>query len=153
MMRDDEWQTRTLCDDGACTGVIGADGTCRVCGRAAAYWGDERRRGQEVERDHAGNPAEPSDGEADGVFAERELCDDGACTGVLGEDGACRTCGRRPAGRAAAAVVVTPPTLVVAGADDDDEDDDRRLCPDGGCVGLLDARGVCKVCGRVDVGN
>ena len=26
--------------------------------------------------------------------------------------------------------------------------DDRRLCPDGSCVGILDARGVCKECGR-----
>ena len=26
--------------------------------------------------------------------------------------------------------------------------DDRRLCPDGGCVGVLDSEGVCKVCGK-----
>jgi hypothetical protein len=24
----------------------------------------------------------------------------------------------------------------------------RRLCPDGACIGLLDERGRCKVCGR-----
>lgn len=31
---DGEWQSRKLCPDGACTGVLGADGTCNVCGRA-----------------------------------------------------------------------------------------------------------------------
>ena len=28
-----------------------------------------------------------------------------------------------------------------------------RFCPDGACTGLLDAAGVCKACGRTDVGN
>src|SRR5215212_8490263 len=36
---------RMLCPDGACVGVIGPDGTCKVCGRAAQNWGDERKRG------------------------------------------------------------------------------------------------------------
>ncbi|MDB4971488.1 MAG: hypothetical protein JWN44_7177 [Myxococcales bacterium] len=27
---------RALCDDGACTGVIGSDGKCKECGRSAA---------------------------------------------------------------------------------------------------------------------
>ena len=26
--------------------------------------------------------------------------------------------------------------------------DDRELCPDGNCIGVLDANGVCKVCGK-----
>jgi len=30
-----EWQQRTLCTDGTCNGVIGSEGTCHVCGRAA----------------------------------------------------------------------------------------------------------------------
>jgi hypothetical protein len=34
-----------------------------------------------------------------------------------------------------------------AGAAEADPDE-RRLCPDGACVGLLDAAGRCKVCGR-----
>jgi len=29
-----------------------------------------------------------------------------------------------------------------------DFDEDRRLCPDGSCIGVLDADGRCKVCGR-----
>src|SRR4051794_34255781 len=40
-----EWDERQLCPDGACVGVIGPDGTCKVCGRAALNWGDERKRG------------------------------------------------------------------------------------------------------------
>ena len=31
-----EWDERKLCPDGACTGVIGPDGTCHVCKRSAA---------------------------------------------------------------------------------------------------------------------
>ncbi|MEO8699378.1 MAG: hypothetical protein ABI867_05015 [Kofleriaceae bacterium] len=31
-----EWENRTVCPDGACTGVIGADGACSVCGTRAA---------------------------------------------------------------------------------------------------------------------
>src|SRR5215831_477757 len=51
-----EWDQRQLCPDGSCIGVIGPDGTCRVCGRAAPNWGDERKRGlidpdDEQERD------------------------------------------------------------------------------------------------------
>src|SRR5215475_2379892 len=40
-----EWDQRQLCPDGSCIGVIGPDGTCKVCGRAAPNWGDERKRG------------------------------------------------------------------------------------------------------------
>src|SRR5262249_25944082 len=32
---DPDWSRRRLCSDGACVGVIGADGTCSVCGSAA----------------------------------------------------------------------------------------------------------------------
>jgi len=72
---------------------------------------------------------------------ERELCADGACTGVLGADGRCRECGRSPA------EVASPPP-------DEDElldapgFDDRRLCPDGACVGVLGDDGRCRVCGK-----
>jgi hypothetical protein len=30
-----EWTERRVCPDGACIGLIGANGTCKVCGRAA----------------------------------------------------------------------------------------------------------------------
>lgn len=31
-----EWQQRQLCPDGACIGVIGPDGRCKICGKEAA---------------------------------------------------------------------------------------------------------------------
>jgi len=81
---------RKLCGDGACVGVIGDDGRCHVCGRTfeQAAAGDEA-------------PSPEGDGEGagqavDGGFdSTRRLCDDGACVGVVGDDGACRVCGRR----------------------------------------------------------
>jgi hypothetical protein len=101
----------------------------------------------------------------------RRLCPDGACIGVIGDDGRCRVCGRTAGGKDAA------PGFVPAGDgtqyDDDDEDEhadddaapsssagaqkaagaggfdpNRRLCPDGSCLGVLGADGVCNVCGQ-----
>jgi len=105
-----EWEHRDLCPDGACVGVIGPDGTCKVCGRAAPNWGEERKRGL----------AEPADADADaddapaiagphGGWGERTLCSDGACIGVIGPDGRCKVCG----------------TPGVRGAVTDDDDDDE----------------------------
>ncbi len=152
----DDWAERSLCPDGACTGVIGGDGRCKVCGRVSPFWGDERRRGTVEVSDDDDAPADAGDP----VDDERELCSDGACTGVIGDDGHCKECGmpgerpvQRRAARAAAAAQVTrvkPPA--VANTDDDDSDD-RRLCADGACTGLLDASGVCKVCGRSSEAN
>lgn len=95
-----DWDQRQLCPDGGCVGVIGGDGTCSVCGRAAPNWGDERRRGKrttaevepEVEAKVVQNdtPAAPDD------FENRALCPDGSCIGVIGDDGTCRVCGRTP---------------------------------------------------------
>ena len=140
-MTDEDWDDRALCPDGACTSVIGADGVCRTCGKVAPFWGDERRRGMVAAE------APPARDQGPQVFDddERTLCPDGACTGVLGPDGACKVCGRRPV------VKVTPPAP--AAARGGEPADDRRLCPDGSCIGLLDDRGVCKVCGATDVGN
>ena len=33
---DPDWDQRTLCPDGACTGLIAPGGKCSVCGRTAA---------------------------------------------------------------------------------------------------------------------
>jgi len=92
-----DWEQRQLCPDGGCVGVIGSDGVCKVCGRAAPGWGDERRRGmrdeeeveQEVEKAKVlAEPSGPDD------FESRALCPDGNCIGVIGDDGHCRVCGR-----------------------------------------------------------
>ena len=94
--------------------------------------------------------------------ATRELCPDGNCTGVLGADGVCKVCGARGTAPAAfagepAAAANTEATTSVSGDDADfvatrdgepTFDENRQLCPDGNCIGVLDADGRCKVCGR-----
>jgi len=106
---------------------------------------------------------------SEGTFnpAQRRLCPDGSCIGVVGADGRCRVCGRAGDGSAAA----TAPAWGAAQPDDDDGNDtddslaagagdsggeggggafrpDRRLCDDGSCVGVIGAGDVCSVCGR-----
>jgi hypothetical protein len=93
----------------------------------------------------------------------RRLCPDGACIGVIGTDGRCHVCGRAAAGGASAAA---PEGFTPVEDEDEDEDRDedeaepvaaaaaggfdpkRRLCPDGECLGVLGADGVCNVCGK-----
>jgi len=153
------WEERRLCDDGACTGLIGNDGLCRVCGRAAPFWGDERRRGMHDEVDEPNDaPAATGDGAED--VDERRLCPDGSCTGVVDVDGRCKVCGKvddsfrsarvRAAADDAAADGEDADQGDDAGVRDDEEkdDDERRLCPDGACTGLIGSDGACKVCGR-----
>ena len=87
---DLDLETRELCADGACIGVVGADGRCTECRRTRA----------EIE---AGAPlaaaAEAPIGAAEETAGadfdpDRELCPDGACIGVLGPDRRCKVCGR-----------------------------------------------------------
>ncbi len=102
---------RRLCPDGACIGLVGDDGRCRVCGRAAngsaapaAAAGDPYGADNEEDdawtanSDDAGAPAAAAaspTGEPSGGFQPgRRLCDDGSCIGVLGADGRCSVCGR-----------------------------------------------------------
>jgi hypothetical protein len=114
-----EWDQRQLCPDGGCVGVIGSDGTCKVCGRAAPNWGDERKRGLLPEDDVATESSPPPSSvttadspalyfdidadksaagqAADPDWSQRKLCSDEACIGVIGSDGTCRVCGKRAA--------------------------------------------------------
>jgi hypothetical protein len=118
-----EWDHRQLCPDGGCVGVIGPDGTCKVCGRAAPNWGDERKRGlidlpedndeygrdaadedsdeasDEASDDEASNEQAPGDAVAaasspPGDWEARTLCPDGSCIGLIGPDGHCGVCGK-----------------------------------------------------------
>jgi hypothetical protein len=111
-----EWDHRQLCPDGGCVGVIGSDGTCKVCGRAAPNWGDERNRGlvpppvdegAEAADDDAhedddevidqGPPAYVTTPEGEVAWDARKLCPDDTCIGVIGPDGTCKVCKRSAA--------------------------------------------------------
>ncbi len=99
-----DWESRRLCGDENCIGVIGPDGRCRECGRPC-------EPGEVLEdRSSAAHPAEapaeeppapptadPAAG-ADDEWENRRLCSDGNCIGVIGSDGRCRECGKPYAG-------------------------------------------------------
>jgi len=121
-----DWDQRRLCPDGACVGVLDDAGVCKVCGTpggpalesasvAAAleadsddddeYEDDDEYDDDEYdddadddadadpdEPDAAGAPAAGSPG-----WTDRALCPDGGCIGVIGDDGACKVCGKRAA--------------------------------------------------------
>lgn len=91
MNADDlDLDSRRLCPDGACIGVIGDDGRCRVCGRA-----DDGSIQTPVTREMEASTVEVGE-VGDDAFAadDRELCPDGACIGIIGSDGKCKACGR-----------------------------------------------------------
>ncbi|HEY2903383.1 MAG TPA: hypothetical protein VGL59_22555 [Polyangia bacterium] len=100
--------------------------------------------------------------------ARRRLCPDGACVGLIGDDGRCKVCGT-PAGaeRDPAAADSGAITWDSSGKDENDDmtlprtladvarlDDtggfnpDRQLCSDGDCLGVIGADGHCNVCGK-----
>jgi hypothetical protein len=92
-----EWESRRLCSDESCIGVIGADGRCRECGLpAAAAPADDRERVHAPAADDDGEDDEATATEAgDDDWESRRLCSDESCIGVIGADGRCRECGRR----------------------------------------------------------
>jgi len=143
-----EWDQRQLCPDGACIGVIGPEGTCKVCGRAAPNWGDERKRGL-LETDEDEDEDDDEDDDEDLAGDEEDEDDERDDDDDDGEDD--------------------------EGEEDDEEGDDeegdegddglaaaseplattsrerwtaRQLCPDGACIGVIGPDGRCKVCGR-----
>lgn len=97
---DVEWESRQLCDDGNCTGVIGRDGCCKQCGRAKGENSGERSSpagsgptdvsGDQPEND----PADDALNADDPSWNNRVLCGDGNCIGVIGPDGICKVCGK-----------------------------------------------------------
>jgi hypothetical protein len=97
-----DFATRRLCPDGACIGVIGPEGRCKVCGKldpgAAAADGDvdtDADADADAGADAGADADADADAGTDGAFdEERELCPDGACIGLIGSDGRCRVCGR-----------------------------------------------------------
>ncbi|HEY4182830.1 MAG TPA: hypothetical protein VGM90_38640 [Kofleriaceae bacterium] len=141
-MTVDEWDYRALCSDGGCTGVIGPNGQCKVCGRAAQNWGDERKRGMRnptAPQPVAADADEPSDvptelapaspakiGAAATGWTSRQLCSDGGCIGVVGAGGVCKVCGKAAGAVVAKAIAADGSGDIEtdAPADDDEYEDD-----------------------------
>jgi hypothetical protein len=93
----------------------------------------------------------------------RQLCSDGGCTGIINATGVCGTCGRAAPNwgderkRGLRNPTDAPPII----KDDDDiapsapaalgamaDWGTRRLCTDGGCIGVIGANNKCKTCGK-----
>jgi len=90
---------RRLCPDGSCVGVVGSDARCKVCGAlddGAVGLGPEAFAGGcASEDDDFAAPAPEPLVEAAGDFdPQRKLCPDGACVGVIGDNGRCKVCGQ-----------------------------------------------------------
>jgi hypothetical protein len=93
-------ESRRLCPDDNCIGVIGPDGTCKVCGAespdgpppvAAGKAASAAAPPKRVEK----KPLPTGKGEAKGFDPDdRILCSDDCCTGLIGPDGKCKECGK-----------------------------------------------------------
>ena len=105
-MISDEWETRQLCSDGNCIGVIGPDGRCKECGKPgemntppadletedpAALDAEEH---EDTEAPVGMDDSEVPETAGDDDWENRRLCPDGNCIGVIGPDGRCKECGR-----------------------------------------------------------
>ena len=126
LMSEVEWDQRVLCPDGACTGSsvptaparcvvtscrTGVTSACAACSRiptrtsmrarSPATTTSTTRRTRPTTR-MATRMATSGEDEGEdepraGEWTERKLCDDGACVGVIGDDGTCTVCGKRSA--------------------------------------------------------
>jgi hypothetical protein len=96
------WDLRQLCDNGACIGVLASDGNCPRCGQASEVSkqyvapNDVEDSQHDDSRHVAGHNGddEPEPGIVPSVvqWDDRQLCDNGACIGVM-QAGICTTCG------------------------------------------------------------
>jgi hypothetical protein len=104
-----EWEQRELCSDGACVGVLDDHGVCKVCGTKAPDWQARAGAAEAREESAAGDPADdaadapppavsaPPRFEIEGDVEDRKLCPDGACVGLIGDEGTCKVCGAEAA--------------------------------------------------------
>jgi hypothetical protein len=113
---------RRLCPDGSCVGLLDSDGRCRVCGTQGDAGAPAGAASASPPAAEAGDDFVDADADADtdtadtdtddaaaeksaaagatgsGFKADRRLCDDGSCVGVIGASGVCSVCGQRAAG-------------------------------------------------------
>jgi len=102
-----DWESRALCPDDSCIGVLDAQGRCSTCGRQGEAPAERPARDPALDSlddldadgaDVTAGAVDSSSGEEGGVeFGDRELCPDESCIGVLDDAGACKVCGKRQA--------------------------------------------------------
>ena len=105
---DTDWDNRILCSDDSCIGVIGPDGHCKECGKkyegtlpeTIASDKESQSPGEDESRARADIDSQPQasagitseeETQSDG-WANRQLCSDGNCIGIIGPDGRCKEC-------------------------------------------------------------
>jgi hypothetical protein len=92
-----DWESRRLCSDENCIGVIGPDGRCKECGKpyAGGPAVEARRPEPALPVEAAGLPTDPAEAAGtDDEWESRRLCRDENCIGVIGPDGRCKECGK-----------------------------------------------------------
>ena len=97
-----DWESRILCGDGRCIGLINKDGRCTECGRTleearkeAGFWQKLRGKNGNATSDFSRQYDIP-DPEGEPIDLEnRTLCFDESCIGIMGPDGKCTECGGR----------------------------------------------------------
>lgn len=112
---DNDWESRTLCGDGSCIGVIDKNGHCTECGKTleearkeektrsylkkektkTGFWQKRRSRDRNATRNYSHQDNIPGDNDDPIDLENRVLCSDQACIGIMGSDGRCTECGRR----------------------------------------------------------
>lgn len=103
---DLDLDSRRLCPDESCIGVLDDGGTCKVCGRGDATAGADvaptrpRPTGGDGSEESVRPLAveESASPESPAGWDDRQLCPDGNCVGVLGSDGRCKVCGKAAEG-------------------------------------------------------
>lgn len=125
-----DWTERQLCSDGSCIGVIDEGGKCKVCRRAAdgSQPNEEDDEGDDYEDDDDDEHDEHDDGDV-AAYEDEDADEDAEAQEAELQAAADDLAASLPAPQAEAAV-------------------DRKLCPDGGCIGVIGSDGKCKVCGK-----
>ena len=124
-----DWDSRILCSDGSCIGIIGPDGLCKECGRK--YEGElPEMSGSEEDEDAVADEVDSSADEVD------SSADEVGSSAVEVDSSAAKTESPDDAAADAATIV------------DDDKWGNRVLCSDGNCIGVIGTDGKCKECGK-----
>ena len=141
---DVDWESRVLCSDGNCIGVIGPDGRCRECGKRFEENPDRTSSMEEPKEEAEEEKKEPKEEagkekeeepweDSEDAFIEKILEDE---TKTSSDDIFSET----------EAMEDTEKSENQTGPDSEWEH--RKLCSDGNCIGVIGPDGLCKECGK-----